>query len=233
MAGLGRRLPDISKVFDIDPKQSVILRQHYRCEPTNPIINLGKMPLLFLFGNHARPDANREGRYCGSALPRSPRPRTGMSFVQAVFGLLAHGLVTCALAAPGMTSEQCSSVPATAFPPNMRFQNFPFNVRVVTTPVFPLMVSRNNRYLVDQNSVPFLIVGDAPQTLIANLSQTEADAYMTNRQRYGINMLWINILCNYSDGCNQDATTFDGIAPFTTQGDLATPNPAYFERRTT
>ena len=97
-------------------------------------------------------------------------------------------------------------------------------------PVYPLKVSSNNRYLVDQNNVPFLMVGDAPQTLIANLSQIDAATYMANRAQYGINTLWINLLCNYSDGCNKDATTFDGISPFTVVGDLSTPNPAYFQR---
>jgi hypothetical protein len=95
---------------------------------------------------------------------------------------------------------------------------------------YPLKVSTNNRYLVDQDNVPFLMIGDAPQTLIANLSQAEAGAYMANRRTYGINTLWINLLCNFSDGCNKNATTFDGIAPFTVVGDLSTPNPAYFQR---
>ena len=45
--------------------------------------------------------------------------------------------------------------------------------------------------------------GDAPQTLIANLSQTEAATYMANRKKYGINTLWINLLCNYSDVCTK------------------------------
>jgi len=74
------------------------------------------------------------------------------------------------------------------------------------------------------------MVGDAPQTLIANLSPADAEKYMANRQRYGINTLWINLLCNFSDACNKDATTFDGIEPFTTIGDLSTPNPTYFQR---
>jgi len=41
---------------------------------------------------------------------------------------------------------------------------------------YPLKVSANNRYLVDQDNAPFLMIGDAPQTLIANLSQAEAGA---------------------------------------------------------
>jgi len=53
---------------------------------------------------------------------------------------------------------------------------------------------------------------------------------MANRAQYGINTLWINLLCEYVDGCNKDATTFDGIPPFTVVGDLSTTNPAYFQR---
>src|SRR5262245_66306142 len=67
-------------------------------------------------------------------------------------------------------------------------------------PVYPLKASYNNRYLVDQNNTPFLMVGDSPQQLITNLSQKEAAAYIANRQSYGVNTLWINLLCIFSDG---------------------------------
>lgn len=97
-------------------------------------------------------------------------------------------------------------------------------------PAFPLKVSANNRYLVDQGSVPFLMIGDSPQALIGNLSHAEAVTFIENRQAYGVNSLWINLLCNDSTGCKPDGTTFDGIAPFIVPGDLATPNPAYFQR---
>jgi hypothetical protein len=97
-----------------------------------------------------------------------------------------------------------------------------------SAPVYPLRASANNRYLIDQNNMPFLMVGDAPQTLIAKLSLAEAAAYMANRSHYGINTLWINILCNEAQGCNKDATTFDGVAPFISAGDLSAPNPDYF-----
>ena len=128
----------------------------------------------------------------------------------------AHTYTTCVFSA--VINSQSLQVASTVGSP------------YTASPAFPLKASANNRYLVDQNNVPFLIVGDAPQTLIANLSQREAAAYMANRRSYGINTLWINLLCNYSDGCNKDATTFDGIAPFTSRGDLSTPNPAYFQR---
>jgi Protein of unknown function (DUF4038)/Putative collagen-binding domain of a collagenase len=106
----------------------------------------------------------------------------------------------------------------------------PYAHNGISTPAYPLRVSANKRYLVDQNNVPFMMVGDSPQALIGNLSETEAAAYMANRSGYGINTIWINLLCNKPVGCHEDATTFDGIAPFTTAGDLSTPNPAYFQR---
>jgi hypothetical protein len=98
-------------------------------------------------------------------------------------------------------------------------------------PVYPLKASGNNRYLVDQNNIPFLMVGDSPQQLITSLSPQEAAAFMANRRSYGINTLWINLLCIFTEpGCNKEARTFDGIVPFLVAGDIATPNPEYFQR---
>jgi hypothetical protein len=48
---------------------------------------------------------------------------------------------------------------------------------------------------------------------------------LANRRSYGINTLWINLLC-----ICKEAKTFDGIVPFLVPGDIATPNPAYFQR---
>jgi hypothetical protein len=143
--------------------------------------------------------------------------------VRAILGFAAYICTACILAAAGTFYAQ--------FP--VQAQNFPSNVGNATSlpsPAYPLKPSSNNRYLVDENNAPFLMVGDCPQTLIANLSEAEAATYMANRQKYGINTLWINLLCNYRDACNKDASTFDGIVPFTVAGDLSTPNPAYFQR---
>jgi len=98
------------------------------------------------------------------------------------------------------------------------------------TPAFPLKPSADNRYLVDQNNVPFLMVGDSPQAMVGNLSEDDAAYFIANRAQYGINALWVNLLCDAYTACNADGTTFDGIAPFTTPGDLSTPNPDYFNR---
>lgn len=97
--------------------------------------------------------------------------------------------------------------------------------------VYQLKVSSNQRYLVDQNNVPFLITGDAEQAMIGALSEMDANTVFTNRQDAGINSVWVHVLCGQSyPGCYADGSTFDGIHPFTTPGDLSTPNPAYFTR---
>ena len=95
---------------------------------------------------------------------------------------------------------------------------------------YPLKVSSNGRYLVDQNDVPFLIVGDAPQSLIVNLTEAQAEQYFADRSAHGFNAVWINLLCDTYTAGRSDGSTYDGIVPFTTPGDLSTPNPAYFAR---
>jgi hypothetical protein len=99
-----------------------------------------------------------------------------------------------------------------------------------SVPAYPVKVSANNRYLVDQNNRPFMIVGDSPHSLIGRMSKPDAEFYMANRARYGINTLWVELLCNDNTACNADGTTFDGIPPFIVAGDISTPNPAYFHR---
>ena len=134
---------------------------------------------------------------------------------------------------PSGARVQIRAVPTATFTHQLMAQNIHSSVGTIAVsvgPAYPLKASANNRYLVDQNNVPFLIVGDSPQSLIANLSPAEATTYMLNRRSYGINTLWINILCNWPDICNKDGATFDGIKPFIVADDLSTPNPEYFQR---
>jgi len=95
---------------------------------------------------------------------------------------------------------------------------------------YPLKVSPNRRYLVDQRNRPFLITGDSPQALIGNLSLEDARAFVADRKAAGFNSLLVDLLCAKYTGCREDGTTYDGIKPFTSPGDLSTPNPAYFAR---
>ena len=95
--------------------------------------------------------------------------------------------------------------------------------------MFPLKVSSNRRYLVDQRNAPFLVVGDSPQAMIGNLSVAEARTFIADRRSAGFNALWVSLLCRKLLGCRDDGSTFDGIKPFRGD-DLTAPNPSYFDR---
>lgn len=112
-------------------------------------------------------------------------------------------------------------------------QGRPGSARTSGRVLYPLKMSNNRRYLVDRHNVPFMIVGDSPQALIGKLSVKDAAGYIANRKAAGFNTLWVNLLCTTYTGCRADGSTFDGIKPFTSPGDLATPNIAYFRRADT
>jgi hypothetical protein len=103
-------------------------------------------------------------------------------------------------------------------------------------PAFPVKVGPTGRYLVDQAGTPFLITGESPQTMIGNISEADAELFFANRQSHGFNTVWISLLCRNNLSCHADASTIDGIVPFTAllpgaaipNYDLTTPNEAYF-----
>jgi len=105
---------------------------------------------------------------------------------------------------------------------------------VPPAPAYPLKVSANGRYLVDQEGVPFLMQGDSPQAMFVNLSEAEADSFLQDRASLGFNTVWVNLLCVVYTGGRADGSTFDRILPFTnsigSHYDLTAPNTAYFER---
>jgi hypothetical protein len=100
--------------------------------------------------------------------------------------------------------------------------------RLAHAQAYPLKASANGRYLVDQKNRPFLLIGDAPQGLMVNLSEANADYYFANREARGFNALWINLLCAEYTGGRADASTIEGVKPFVKKDDLSTPNEAYF-----
>jgi hypothetical protein len=104
-----------------------------------------------------------------------------------------------------------------------------------STHLYPLKTSANKRTLVTQDGAPFLLAGDAPQCLTAKMSVAEMAQFFSKRAQQTFNAMWVNLLCNGYTGGKDDATTSDGIAPFTGKlgggkYDLSTPNPVFFAR---
>ena len=136
----------------------------------------------------------------GSAQVRS-RTWMGCAFILAFLGTLAvAGCSSSSSSEPPAELLSCSSAES----------------------AYPVRPGPTGRYLVDQNGVPFLMLGESPQAMIGNLSEADAELFLSNRQSHGFNTVWINLLCANGSGCNANGTTFDGIAPFTV-GNICPP----------
>ena len=92
---------------------------------------------------------------------------------------------------------------------------------------FPLKLSEDRRYVVDQNGAPFLIHGDSAWSLIARLKNDDVETYLEDRRRRGFNVVLVNLIEHkFSDHPPRNAY---GQAPFASPGDFSAPNAAYFE----
>jgi hypothetical protein len=47
-----------------------------------------------------------------------------------------------------------------------------------TTPAFPLKLSADRRYLIEQSDQPFLVIGDSPWSLIVEPTSAQVDQYL-------------------------------------------------------
>jgi hypothetical protein len=92
---------------------------------------------------------------------------------------------------------------------------------------FPLRVEAGKRYLVDAQGQPFLINGDTAWSLIVQLNAAQANQYLDDRQQRGVNTILVNLI-DLEFGVNAPSNAA-GQAPFSTTGDYATINDAYFD----
>ena len=99
--------------------------------------------------------------------------------------------------------------------------------------------ARTEGTLLDASNAPFLIIGDAPHSILAKLNNSDAVTYLTDRGQRGFNALWIELLCDsYTFGFGDEGTPnygrdVNGNNPFTATlpggyYDLTTPNEAYW-----
>lgn len=93
---------------------------------------------------------------------------------------------------------------------------------------FPLKLSANKRYLIDNKRKPFLIREISAWGLIQALSEKEASEFMDSVKRKGFNTMLVSIISSdkrFAGG----PPDWQGISPFKVQWDFSTPDPAYFE----
>ena len=88
---------------------------------------------------------------------------------------------------------------------------------------YPLKVSANERYLVDQVNVPFFYHADTAWQIFSKLTKAEAEQYLEDRRSKGFNALKVQIL----SPAPWAVVNREGQAPFT-DNDLTKPNDAYF-----
>ncbi len=92
---------------------------------------------------------------------------------------------------------------------------------------WPLKLSDNNRYLADQDNIPFFINGDTGWFMITNGTANDAIQYMDDRKAKDFNAFVIVMLPHpNSDWVRQ--TTTDGHHPFYGSWNLNNPNDNYF-----
>ncbi|MFO1313563.1 MAG: DUF4038 domain-containing protein [Burkholderiales bacterium] len=111
----------------------------------------------------------------------------------------------------------------------------------VAAPAYPLKVSGDGRYLVDQAGTPFRIQGDAPWELMVTITPAEVDAYLLDRSNRGFNAFLLQVVEHRKWAAASTApANRDGARPFVSKlgggaysaatdiADLSTPNDAYF-----
>ncbi len=92
-------------------------------------------------------------------------------------------------------------------------------------PQFPIQVSPNGRYLVDQRGAPFFYNAETAWRLFTNLSKEDAVELMKIRKAQGFNVIQVSML----DNPQQSLKNYYGDEPFTQYTDLSTPSDPYFD----
>ncbi len=93
---------------------------------------------------------------------------------------------------------------------------------------WPLRLSSDGRQLLDDNGVPFLLVGDASWAISVNLTPTEMDQYLDDRVAKGFSTLIIRAID--ADAAAGGPTDYRGASPFTNgPDDWRVRNESYWQ----
>src|ERR1017187_4123130 len=85
----------------------------------------------------------------------------------------------------------------------------------LAAPSWPIKASTNNKYLVDQNGTPFLMVADAAHHLMPALPQSSVSTYLSDRATNQFNAIDLYAICT-GGTCGSTMAAQDGTLPFTT-----------------
>jgi hypothetical protein len=91
--------------------------------------------------------------------------------------------------------------------------------------IYPLKLSENNRFLVDQKDKPFFWSGDAAWSLIVQLNREEVDFYLDDRKEKGFTVILVNLI-DHKFGSNAPANIYNE-PPFHNKPFIS-PNENYF-----
>lgn len=100
----------------------------------------------------------------------------------------------------------------------------PITIFSQQTVQFPLKISQNQRYLVDQNDTPFFYQADTPWFIFYKLTLAEIDEYLEKRKAQGFNTIQVM----FTGG--KDLKNIHGEGPFLGDNDFTRPNEKYFNR---
>ncbi|HUI65112.1 MAG TPA: DUF4038 domain-containing protein, partial [Bacteroidota bacterium] len=89
-----------------------------------------------------------------------------------------------------------------------------------------LSIDSSKRFLVTQTGKPYLLIGNAAWSLIAQLSDSDADFYLANRHTMGFNGVLVNLLEHQF--CANAPNDYYNLPPFTGTAFSSAPNDAYF-----
>lgn len=101
-------------------------------------------------------------------------------------------------------------------------------VRAQTSHLFPLRITKGEKYLTDARNQPFFIKEISAWGLIQALSEKDEAAFIDSVKRKGFNTLMVSLISNdtrFAGG----PPNWQGIPPFTIKGDFSSYNPAYFD----
>ena len=93
------------------------------------------------------------------------------------------------------------------------------------SPAFPLKISEDRRYLVDQGSTPFLYNADTPWMIFLKLTEAEAQEYIARRKEQGFTALQVQLTGFLGLTNLAGDLPFAGTPP---EQDFAQPNEKFF-----